>query len=232
MTKKINPFLLPLFRSGLFIIVGLLFVTISNQSFEQASHWWSVIIVICNVITIILLSIIFKSEGVSYKKVICYEKGNKNIKETLLIVLIMILLGVGGMYVFGLIIYGSIPLTMIQPVPVWIAAINILLLPITVIFAEMPLYFGYSLNRIKQISNNKLLAIGYPIFFYALQHSFIPLLFDFKHILFRFLSFLPLMMVLGIIYYKKKNLAQLMIGHAVLDLATAVQILMMSFCKI
>jgi len=221
-------FLLPLFRSALFIVVGLLFVIISSKSLEQASQWWVVICVICNIITIILLAVIFKNEGNSYKKIIRYEKENRNIKETLLIVLVMFLLGIGGMYGFGFMIYGYVPVTMMQPIPVWIAVVNILLLPITVIFAEMPLYFGYSLNRIEQVSNNKLLAICYPMFFYALQHSFIPLLFDFKHILFRFLSFLPLMIVLGIIYYKKKNLTQLMIGHAMLDLATAVQILIIS----
>lgn len=66
------------------------------------------------------------------------------------------------------------------------------------------------------------------MFFYALQHSFIPLLFDWKHILFRFLSFLPLMSVLGIIYYKMRKLQPLMIGHAILDLATGIQILMTS----
>jgi hypothetical protein len=92
----------------------------------------------------------------------------------------------------------------------------------------MPLYFGYSLNKIEQITNNKALAICYPMFFYSLHHSFIPLLFDFKYMLFRFLSFLPLMMILSIIYYKKKQLTPLMIGHAVLDLATAVQILIIS----
>jgi len=228
MKNNINPFLLLLFRSVLFIIVGLLFVAISGKSLEQASRWWSVIIVSCNIITIILLTIIFKSEGTTYKKIIRYEKGNKNSKGTLLIVLIMMLLGIGGMYGFGFMIYGYVPVTMVQPIPVWIASINILLLPITVIFAEMPLYFGYSLNKIEQISKNKLLAICYPVFFYALQHSFIPLLFDFKHIAFRFLAFLPLMIFLGIIYNKKRKLTQLMIGHAVLDLATAAQILMIS----
>jgi hypothetical protein len=36
------------------------------------------------------------------------------------------------------------------------------------------------------------------------------------------------MLVLGIIYYKKRKLAALMIGHSVLDLATGAQILMTS----
>jgi hypothetical protein len=228
MLKKVNPFLLPLLRSVLFIITGLLFVLISKKSLEEASQWWSVILVICNIFTIILLAIVFKREGTTYKKIIRYEKGKKNIFGILFIVLIMFLLGIGGIYLFGFMIYGYVPVTMVQPIHIWIASINILLLPITVIFAEFPLYFGYSLNRIEQITNNKLLAIGYPIFFYALQHSFIPLLFDFKYMIFRLLSFLPLMIVLGIIYYKKRKLTPLMIGHAVLDLATAAQILITS----
>ncbi len=66
------------------------------------------------------------------------------------------------------------------------------------------------------------------VFFYALQHSFMPMLWEWRHILFRFLSFIPLMLVLGIWYYKKRRLAPLMIGHAVLDIATRVQILMVS----
>jgi len=222
------PFILPLFRSVLFIMAGLLFVLISKKSLEQASQWWSVICIICNIITIIFLAIVFKREGSSYKKIIQYEKGKRNIFKTLFIVLIMLLLGVGGMYGFGFMIYGYVPVAMVQPLPIWVASINIILLPLTVIFAELPLYFGYSLNGIEQITNNKLFAVCYPMFFYALQHSFIPLLFDFKHIVFRFLSFLPLMMVLGIIYYKQRKLTPLMVGHAVLDLATAVQILIAS----
>jgi len=226
MIKKSNAFFLPLFRSVLFIIVGLLFAMAANISLEQASQWWSIICVVCNIITIAVLAMIFKSEGTSYKEIIKKEKSN--IKEIFLIVVIMLVLGIGGMCGFGFMIYGYVPVTMIQPVPVWLAAINIILLPITVIFAELPLYLGYSLNRIEQITDNKTLAIGYTMFFYALQHSFIPLIFDFSHILYRFLMFLPLMIVLGIIYCKKRKLVPFMIGHAVLDLATAVQILMTS----
>ena len=224
----LNPFLLPLFRSFLFIIVGLLFTLISKKSLEQASQWWSVICVICNIVTIAVIIIVFKKENTTFKEIIGYKKGERNLKETFRIVLIMFILGIGGMYGFGFIIYGYVPITMTQPIPIWIAAVNIILLPVSVVFTEFPLYFGYSLNRIEKITGNKILAIGYPMFFYALQHSFIPFMLDFKHILFRFLAFLPLIIILSIIYYKKKKLTPLMIGHAVLDLATAIQILIIS----
>jgi hypothetical protein len=201
---------------------------VTNQSLEQASKWWSIICTVCNIITIVVLILICKSEGYTYKKLIGYQNGQGNLKYTLLIVVLMLLLGMGGMYGFGFIIYGYVPVTMIQPIPVWFALINVILLPLTVVFAELPLYFGYALNGIEKITGNRLLSIAYPMFFYALQHSFIPLLLDWKHILFRFLSFLPLMFVLGVIYYKRRKLQLLMIGHAILDLATGIQILMTS----
>ena len=226
--KRVSPFILPLFRSALFIIVGVLFALLTNQSLQQASRWWSIICTVCNIITIVLLMVICKSEGITYKKLIGYQKDQGNLKYTLLIVVLMLLLGMGGMYGFGFMIYGYVPVTMTQPIPIWLAAINAILLPLTIVFAELPLYFGYALNKIEKITGNKIIAIAYPMFFYALQHSFIPLLYDWKHILFRFLSFLPLMFVLGIIYYKKRKLEPLMIGHAVLDLATGSSILMTS----
>ena len=225
MLKKVNPFLLPIFRSALFIVVGLSFAAITNQSLEQTSQWWSSICVACNIMTIFLLVNVFKSEGISYREVIGYKKGKNSVKGTLLIIMIMILFGMGGMYGFGFLIYGYVPVTMIQPIPIWLAITNFLSLPISVVFAELPLYLGYSLNGIEKITNNKALAIGYTMFFYALQHSFIPLLFDWKHVVFRFLSFFPLMIIFGIVYIKKRDLTQFMIGHATLDLATAIQIL-------
>lgn len=226
--KKLYPFILPLFRSVLFIIVGALFAIVTNQSLEQAGQWWSIICTVCNIITIVVLVAICKSEGYTYKKLIGYQKRQGNLKYTLLIIVLMLILGMGGMYGFGFIIYGYVPVTMIQPIPVPFALINVLLLPLTIVFAELPLYFGYALNSIEKITGNRLLSIIYPMFFYALQHSFIPLLYDWKHVLFRFLSFTPLLIVLGIIYYKKRKLEPLMIGHAILDLATGTQILMTS----
>lgn len=226
--KKVKPFILPLFRSALFIIVGGLFARLTNQTLEQASRWWSIICTICNIITIVLLMFICKREGSSFKNLIGYNRGNGNVKYTLLIVGLMLLLGMSGMYGFGFMIYGYVPVTMVQPIPVWLASINLILLPLTVVFAELPLYFGYALNGIEKVTGNKVLSVAYPMFFYALQHSFIPLIYDWKHILFRFLSFLPLMIVLGIIYRKKRKLSTLMIGHAILDLATGAQILMTS----
>jgi len=226
MTFKL--YLLPILRSVLFIIFGIILTTITTQTLEQLSQWWTVITVAVNIVTILVLIVLCQAEGTSYYGLLKGLKGQNSLKQTSLIVLLMLALGMGSMYGFSFLIFGYMPVTMLQPIPIWIAVLNLFILPITIIFAEFPLYFGYVLNKIDQKTQNKKLAILYPMFFYALQHSFIPLLFDYKHIIFRFLSFLPLLLVLGLIYYKTRNLKPLMIGHAILDFAVAVQILITS----
>ena len=226
--KKSLPYIIPIFRSALFIIGGLLFASITNQSLDESTKWWPVLCIVFNMITILVLVLVCKYEGSDYRDLIHYQKGQLNFKNILIIIILMLSIGVGGIYVFGLAIYGYVPTILIQPIPIWIAIINMILLPVTIVFAELPLYYGYSFNRIKEKTGNKFLAMSYIVFFYALQHSFIPLLFDWKYILFRFLSFLPLLIVLSIIYNKKRVLAPLMIGHGFLDLATSIQILISS----
>lgn len=225
---KLYPYVLPLLRSVLFILTGLLLASLTLESLRESSQWWPLIVVAVNILTIIVLFLICRKEGVSFRTLIDRRKGDSDPTTTAIIIFIMILLGVGGMYGFGFLIYGFVPLTMIQPLPVWMAVMMIVLLPLTIVFAEFPLYFGYALNRIDERTHNKYFAIGYPMFFYALQHSFIPLLFNSQHIIYRFLAFLPLLMVLGIIYYKHRRLTDMMIGHAILDFLAVTQILMVS----
>lgn len=226
--KKTLPFIIPVFRSVLFVLGGFLLSVVTSQNLEQASRWWSVLFTIFNLITILILLLIFKYEGTTFQKIINYKKQTTGIGYIIIVVILMIIIGIGGLIGFGFLIYGSLPNMLVKPIPVWVASINIILLPITVVFAELPLYFGYSLKRIEKITGNTYFAIAYTVFFFALQHSFIPLLLDWKYIIFRFISFLPLMIVIGILYNKRRNLIPLMVGHGILDLATSIQILIVS----
>jgi membrane protease YdiL (CAAX protease family) len=128
------------------------------------------------------------------------------------------------MYLAGYLCYGILPYgapMMIAPIPKVFAIINLVPLPVSTAFAEDGLYLGCGVNHMK----NKYAAILIPAFFFALQHCFIPTLFDAPYILYRFLSFLPLTIILCWYYYKKRNPVPIMIGHALIDVATAAQIL-------
>lgn len=216
------PYLLPI-RCIIFLLLFVIGALSVDKKIAEISNWWSVAASAVNMVTIAMLLIIAKKQNSSYRELINYQKGKTKVKEVIVTTAVILLVGMGGMYLAGFICYGVIPYAapmMIAPIPLWLAVVNIFVLPISTAFAEDGLYLGCGVNQIK----NKYAAIILPAFFFALQHSFIPTLFDTKYIIYRFLSFLPLTLILCRNYYKKRNPLPIMIGHAVIDAATVMQI--------
>ena len=223
--KNKNGLWLLALRSALFLITGLLLFFVLNNSFDELSRWWTVIVFFCNAVTILVLLLVCRSKGVTFGKFINYEKGKTKGKTIAFVTLIMLLVGMGGIQVAGLISYGEIPhfpLMMIQPIPLWIAIANIFVLPLTTTLAEDGIYLGV-INQ-----NDSKFVVILSAFFYAFQHSFIPFLPDVSFILYRFLSFLPVAIIMCFWYRKNKDPLPFMVGHFILNLATVAQIVMTS----
>lgn len=217
------PYMLPV-RCVIFLLVFITGASVTGKKIDEISNWWSIIASIVNVVTILFLLVIAKTQGSNYWGLINYQKGKTTGKQIAVISIVTVIVGMAGMYLAGFICYGVIPYAapmMIAPIPLWLAIINVFVLPISTAFAEEGLYLGYGVNRIK----NKYGAIIVPAFFFALQHSFIPTLFDMKYMIYRFLSFLPLTIILCWYYYKKRNPLPIMVGHTIIDMATVAQIL-------
>ena len=215
-------------RSIAFLLVFIACAELSGKNLNETGCWWSVIAVILNFLTISLLVFLAKRNGQSYWQLINYQKGKTTWKQIVGVTLLVLLVGMSGMYLAGFLCYKNFlyaPPVMIAPIPKLLAIVNLVLLPITTTFAEDGLYLGCGVNQIK----NKYAAIIVPAFFYALQHCFIPTLLDGKYIVYRFLSFLPLTLILCWYYYRKRNPLPIMVGHALIDLATAAQIVATSF---
>ena len=220
-------FWLPI-RSIAFLLVFIACAGILTKELCETGCWWSVIAVILNFLTIGLLVFLAKRNGQSYWQLINYQKGKTTWKQIVGVTLLVLVVGMSGMYLAGFLCYNNFlyaPPVMIAPIPKVLAVVNVVLLPITTTFAEDGLYLGCGVNQIK----NKYAAIIIPAFFYALQHCFIPTLLDGKYIVYRFLSFLPLTLILCWYYYRKRNPLPIMVGHALIDLATAAQIVVTSF---
>ena len=220
------PYLLP-FRCVVFPVVFLTGAFLTGKKIDQISNWWSIVASIVNVITILLLIFASKKIGSNYRDLINYQKGKTTIAQIVKMTGVILAVGMSGMYFAGYVCYGVIPYAapmMIAPIPLWMAIINIVVLPLSTVFAEDGLYLGCGVNQIK----NKYAAVIIPALFFALQHSFIPTLFDIKYVIYRFLSFLPLTVILCMYYYKKRNPLPIMVGHGIIDVATVMQILVMS----
>ncbi len=221
-TNKLS-FLLPI-RSLIFVLTFIIGSFITGHTLEEISNIWSIVASCVNIATILLLIFFAKKCGISYATLINYEKGKTKPTQVIGMVIFILLVGMGGMFLAGFICYGVIPYAapmLIAPIPLWLAIINVLILPISTAFAEEGLYLGCGVTQLK----NKYTAILIPAFFFALQHSFIPTLFDVKYIVYRFLSFLPLTIILCWHFHKNRNPLPIMVGHTVIDVATVTQIL-------
>lgn len=219
-------YLLPI-RCIMFILIFVIGSITTKQNLNDITNWWSIVATVVNIVTILILVSAAKKMKSSYWKLVNYEKGKTKIKAVIIISLIVLWIGTLGMYLAGFICYGKFPYAapmMIAPIPAALAIINFIVLPLTVPFAEDGLYLGCGVNSFK----NKYMAIIIPAFFYALQHSFIPTLFDGKYIIYRFLSFLPLTIILCWYYRKEKNPVPIMVGHALIEIASVAMILMTS----
>ena len=211
------------FRSVLFILVFITVSAVTGKNLSDISNIWSVAASVINILFVLSLVLITRKQG-GYLKLINYEKGKTRPKQVFAMIGIILLVGMAGMYLAGWICYGVIPYAapmMIAPVPVVLAVINLIVLPVSTALAEDSLYLGCGVRQFE----NKFAAIIVPAFFFAVQHSFIPTLPDVRYIVYRFISFLPLTVILCMHYHKHKNPLPIMIGHAVIDMATAGQIL-------
>lgn len=220
-------FILPM-RCLLFPAIFIFCSMAAQKPLTGISHWWTIIAVLANIVTIGALWMVCKWEKMTYREMIRYEKKKGSFFQGFLFIVAMLLLGVGGMYFAGALCYGEFPYLapmMIAPIPPCLAVINILVLPLTTTLAEDGLYLGYGVNRF----SSKWAAVLIPAFFYALQHSFIPTLFDLKFIAYRFLSFLPLTLWICLQYNRKNCISYIMAGHWILNLATTMQIALTSF---
>lgn len=226
--RKVLPYLLPLFRSILFISGGLLFAYFSNQTLENSMKYWPLLCTIYNFITILVLILVCRYEKIKYSDLIRFNVKQLKIKRSVKHVFLMLLIGFLGMIGLSIIFYNGLPEFLIKPIIPALAIINLVFLPITIVLAEMPLYFGYSLKRINENSNKKYFGLFYTVFFYALQHSFIPLLFDLDYMIYRFLSFLPLALFIGFKFLKENDLTNSLIGHGIMDLSTGFQVVFIS----
>lgn len=221
--NKNLAYLLPI-RCIFFPLIFVVGAFITRKDIADISNWWSIAASAVNILLILLFTVLTKRNNSNYWELINFRKGQTRAKQIVLISLMILLVGMSGMFIAGAVCYGVIPYAppmIIAPIPVVLAVLNVLILPVSTAFAEDGLYLGCGVNQIK----NKYAAIFIPAFFFALQHSFIPTLFDFKFIIYRFLSFLPLTIILCWYYHKKRDPLPILIGHAIIDVATAMQIL-------
>jgi membrane protease YdiL (CAAX protease family) len=86
-------------------------------------------------------------------------------------------------------------------------------------------YQGYLASRLAALSRHRWVPYCLVGFWWALQHSFIPFVPDWRLVLYRFFAFVPGVLVFLAIYLRTRRLAPLIVAHWMMDLSAAVMTL-------
>jgi membrane protease YdiL (CAAX protease family) len=80
-------------------------------------------------------------------------------------------------------------------------------------------YQGYALPRFEVLFGSRLKAMVIVSFWWALQHSFLPFILDWRYVAWRFLAFLPGVVAFMLIYLRLRRLPPLILAHWMMDIS-------------
>jgi uncharacterized protein len=123
-----------------------------------------------------------------------------------------------GVYGTGWLLYGTLtPPFLFAPLPLPVALYGVLVFPFVWGLTEQMTYNGYLVSRFQVLGRNTMLAVAVVAFVWSMQHSFMPLTFNAKFMVFRLLSSVPNSVFQVLLYLRLRRVIPLAVSHALLD---------------
>ena len=198
------------------LVAGLYMLKGHPTPFQAAAPWWIVYGTLIDIGCLVLLARLARKEGIRLFDLISFQRQYLG-RDLLLgvgILVLLSILGAGGNIITGLLVYGATPAPAIMvPLPLWGTLYSLLVWPIIWAIAEEMTYTGYALPRLEVLSGRAWLAVIIVTFGWALQHSALPLMLDWRWAAYRFGSSLLIGVGLSILYFRIRRLLPLIIAH-------------------
>ncbi|MDB4273601.1 hypothetical protein N9867_00220 [bacterium] len=189
-----------------------------------SAAWWPVFGAFANVATLALLVALLRGEGASFRSLLAFDGARRagDLMRLPVVAVLAALLAYFPNVWAATWLYGSAdgPLaTFLGPLPFW-AVVAAAAFPVTVMFAELPLYFGYAMPRLEAQTGRAWPAVVLPALFLAAQHVTLPLVLEPRFVLWRLLMFLPFALFLGVVLRRRPSMmAYVIVLHGLLDAA-------------
>ena len=124
-----------------------------------------------------------------------------------------------GITAGSVLIFGSPqPPSVYHPLPPWATAYSLLVFPAVWGVMEQCTYQGYALPRLESFFPKPGFAIAIVAFGWGIQHIALPLICEWRYLLNRFVSFLPLAVVMAVVYLRTRRLIPFVIAHWAVDM--------------
>lgn len=211
--------------------VALLFFRLLNipNASVAVRNWWSVYGTLIDSGCLALLIWLTRKEQIRLRDLVSFSRARLKTDVPLglgIFVVVFPVCVIGGGMLAGLIAYGStnpqLPeFTFIRTLPLLGALYSrILWWPLWSLTEELT-FNGYTLPRLIAVTKSPWLSVGLVSFFWSVQHSFLPWV-NPQHGLYLLVMFIPLTIVLQIVYLRVRRLTPCIIGHWLMDLTSAV----------
>jgi len=206
--------------------VALMFVVQRHPSpGSAAAAWWTVYGTLVDIGCLVLLFRLTRRERIRLVDLVGFSSktllGDVLLGAGLFVVLFPVVVG-GGSLLASLLVYGTArpnlpPGVFHRSLPLWGVLYSRLIWWVIWSFTEEVTYQGYALPRLQVLTGRSWLAILWVAFGWALQHCFLPFSLDVKQVIFRFLIFVPLVIVMPILYLRLRRLVPFVIAHWGMD---------------
>jgi hypothetical protein len=209
---------------GLFAL-GFLIGGVPN-AWRDAADLWLFSFALAEFVNLWLLGRSTRAEGLRLRDI--YNLGGRDTRRGDLKWLLIALLVVGPIaflpnLLIGGLLWGNVQAgsdLIFRAVPPAIAWITVFVFPLVHAATELPTYFGYVMPRLQAIVGSRWQGLLTAASVLSLQHMFLPLLFDWRYLVWRMTMYLGLAIWMGwVVDRRPTTLPYLAAGHALLDLS-------------
>jgi uncharacterized protein len=202
-------------------LVAVLFFRSTSSPLLDAGKWWPVYGTLIDLGCFFVITWRASQEGLRFRDLINFDphRLGRDIGLGLVYILWFFPLAMVGILGFSLLIYGTAqPPSVYSPLPAWAAIYSLLVFPAIWGLMEQATYQGYALPRLEALWPRSGFAVALVAFGWGIQHIALPMTLDLRFMLFRFLSFIPLAVVMTLIYLRTRRLIPFAIAHWAVDL--------------
>jgi len=195
----------------------------SAAPWRAAADWWLAWLTVVNLVCIALLSKLMGQEGLRFRDLLApsKEERGKDLRWVALALVVGAPLALVPNVTLGNALWGSAGVgasLSFRPLPPPGALLLLAVFPLTQGLAELPVYFGYVMPRLSVRTGRPRLAWFAAAAALAAQHVFLPLLFDWRFVVWRLLMFAPFALWLGFVLRRRSTaLPYLAFAHGLLD---------------
>jgi membrane protease YdiL (CAAX protease family) len=233
-----GPLVLVMARPVLFLCLQAALATIfalqhRPSAWRSAGAWWSVYGTLVDIVCLVMMARFMKAERIGIRGLIgkVNLRWGRDIFLGFGLFVLVFPVFMGGSFVSSLLVYGSwdpqrnLYLLGVRSLPLWGVVYSLAVWWIISAATEETTYQAYALPRIRALSGRSWIAVVTVVFWWSLQHCALPFVPDWKYIVFRFVAFVPGVLLLTLIYMRTRRLPPLIVAHWPMDLGAVLMTL-------